>query len=331
MIKSDVNQIYAFFGKELSDMSNMIATRDAYGETLAELGEENAAIVALDADLSGSTKTSLFAKKFPNRFFNMGIAEANMMATAAGLAAVGKIPFASTFAIFAVGRAWEQVRQSIAYPKANVKIVATHGGVTVGEDGGSHQSVEDIAIMRAVPNMTVIVPADGVETRGAVRAAAAYKGPVYIRLGRNKVPTVFPADHEFRIGKGNEVHAGNDLTFVTTGLMTAPAISAAESLAKEGISARVVHIATIKPLDNEILVKAARETGAIVTAEEHSIIGGLGGAVAELLMEEYPVPVVRVGVRDRFGTSGKAEELLKYFGLTAEDLVEAAREAIRKK
>ena len=312
-------------------MSSMIATRDAYGETLAELGAENSNIVALDADLSGSTKTGVFAKKFPERFFNMGIAEANMVGTAAGLAAVGKIPFVSTFAIFAVGRAWEQVRQSVAYPKANVKIVATHGGVTVGEDGGSHQSVEDIAIMRAVPNMTVIVPADGIETKGAIRAAAAYKGPVYVRLGRNKVPTIFPPDHRFEIGKGCEMRAGHDMTFVTTGLMTAPAIAAAEVLEKEGISARVVHIATIKPIDQEIVLKAARETGAIVTAEEHSIVGGLGGAVAELLVEGHPVPVKRVGVHDRFGTSGKAEELLKYFGLTSEDLVEAAREIVQKK
>ena len=312
-------------------MSNMIATRDAYGETLLALGGEIDSVVALDADLSGSTKTGLFAKKYPERFFNMGIAEANMVGTAAGLAAVGKIPFVSTFAIFAVGRAWEQVRQSVAYPKANVKIVATHGGVTVGEDGGSHQSVEDIAIMRAVPNMTVIVPADGIETEGAIRAAAAYKGPVYIRLGRNKVPTLFPADHRFEIGKGNEMRPGTQLTFVTTGLMTAAALHAADTLAKEGISARVVHIATIKPLDQEIILKAAKETGAIVTAEEHSIVGGLGGAVAEFLSSEHPVPVKRVGVRDRFGTSGKAEELLKYFGLTAEDLVEAAREVLQKK
>jgi len=312
-------------------MSGMIATRDAYGETLAELGSENGDIVVLDADLSGSTKTSLFAKKFPGRFFNMGIAEANMVGTAAGLAAAGKVPFLSTFAIFAVGRAWEQVRQSVAYPKANVKVVATHGGVTVGEDGGSHQSVEDVAIMRAVPNMTVIVPADGVETRAAIRAAAAAKGPFYIRLGRNKVPTVFPEDHQFEIGKGSLLRPGTDLTFVSTGLMTAVALAAAELLAAEGVSARVVHIGTIKPLDEEILVEAARETGAIVTAEEHSIIGGLGGAVAELLSEKCPVPVRRVGINDRFGTSGKAEELLKYFGLTAENLADAAREVLQGK
>ena len=312
-------------------MSSMTATRDAYGEVLAELGAENENVVVLDADLSGSTKTSCFAKKFPERFFNMGIAEANMIGTAAGLAAAGKIPFASTFAIFAVGRAWEQVRQSVAYPKANVKIVATHSGITVGEDGGSHQSVEDIAIMRAVPNMTVIVPADGVETRLAIRAAAAYKGPVYVRLGRNKVPTIFADDYRFAIGKGCQLRGGSDLTFIGTGLMTAQALAAAEMLQQQGISARVVHIATVKPLDEELILAAARETGAMVTAEEHSIIGGLGGAVAELLAEHCPVPLNRVGIRDRFGLSGKAEELLKYFGLMPENLVEAAKEVLLKK
>ena len=312
-------------------MSTMMATRDAYGQVLAELGAENENIVVLDADLSGSTKTSVFGKKFPERFFNMGIAEANMIGTAAGLAAAGKIPFVSTFAIFAAGRAWEQIRQSVAYPKANVKIVPTHGGITVGEDGGSHQSVEDIAIMRAIPNMTVIVPADAAETRKAIRAAAEYKGPVYIRLGRNKVPAVFQDDCHFEIGKGSEVAPGSDMTFITTGLMTAQAIKAAELLDKEGISARVVHIATVKPLDREIVLKAAEETGAIVTAEEHSIIGGLGGAVAEFLAENHPTPIKRVGVRDRFGTSGKAEELIKYFGLTPEDLADAAREVIARK
>src|SRR5512146_1046946 len=312
-------------------MSTMKATRDAYGEALAELGAENGDIVVLDADLSGSTKTSVFAKKFPERFFNMGIAEANMVGTAAGLAATGKVPFVSTFAIFAVGRAWEQVRQSVAYPKANVKIVATHGGITVGEDGGSHQSVEDIAIMRAVPNMTVIVPADGVETKSAIRAVAGYRGPVYVRLGRNKVPTVFPDDYRFEIGKGCEMASGSDLTFITTGLMTAQALAAAELLRKEGIAARVVHLGTIKPLDAELVLKAARETGAIVTAEEHSVVGGLGGAVAELLGERCPVPLKRVGIQDRFGTSGKADELMKYFGLTPEDLVEAALEIRQRK
>jgi len=309
----------------------MKATRDAYGEILAELGATYRDVVVLDADLSGSTKTAVFAKKFPDRFFNMGIAEANMVGTAAGLAAAGKIPFVSTFAIFAAGRAWEQIRQSVAYPKANVKIVPTHGGVTVGEDGGSHQSVEDIAIMRAIPNMTVIVPADAVETRGAVAAAATHKGPFYIRLGRNKVPAVFEEGHEFVLGKGNELSPGTDMTFITTGIMTAQALRAAVALEKEGISARVVHIGTIKPLDQEIVVKAARETGAIVTAEEHSVIGGLGSAVSELLAETKPVPIKRVGIHDRFGTSGKAEELIKYFGLTPDDLVEAAREVMERK
>lgn len=312
-------------------MSKMIATRDAYGEALAELGAENGNVVVLDADLSGSTKTSGFAKKFPERFFNMGIAEANMIGTAAGLAAAGKIPFASTFAIFAVGRAWEQVRQSVAYPKANVKVVATHSGITVGEDGGSHQSVEDIAIMRAVPNMTVIVPADGIETKLAIRAAASFNGPVYVRLGRNKVPTLFDEDYDFAIGKGCQLRDGSDLTFVTTGMMTAQAVAAADLLAAQGISARVVHIATIKPLDEELIIAAASETGAIVTAEEHSVIGGLGGAVSELLCDRCPVPVKRVGVQDRFGLSGKAEDLVKYFGLLPEDLVEAAKEVILKK
>ena len=309
----------------------MIATRDAYGEALAELGAENENIVALDADLSGSTKTGVFAKKFPSRFFNMGIAEANMVGTAAGLAAVGKIPFLSTFAIFAAGRAWEQIRQAVAYPKANVKIVATHGGVTVGEDGGSHQSVEDIAIMRAIPNMTVLVPADGEETKGAIRAAAAHKGPVYVRLGRNKVPSIFPAGHLFEIGKGCQLADGDDLTFVTTGLMTQAALAASEKLKAEGIGARVVHIGCVKPIDQELVVRAARETGAVITAEEHSVVGGLGGAVAELLAEECPTLMKRVGVHDRFGTSGKADELLKYFGLNAETLVDEAKELLSRK
>lgn len=307
---------------------SMIATRDAYGEALAKLGEENSSVVVLDADLSGSTKTSLFAKKFPERFFNMGIAEANMIGTAAGLAAAGKIPFASTFAIFAVGRAWEQVRQSVAYPKANVKIVATHSGVTVGEDGGSHQSVEDIAIMRAVPNMTVIVPADGIETALAIQAAADFKGPVYVRLGRNKVQTIFDDSYKFIIGKGVQLRGGTDLTFIGTGLMTAQALLAADIFQAEGVSARVIHIATVKPLDEELILAAARETGAVVTAEEHSIIGGLGGAVAELLSEKCPVKLKRVGIKDRFGLSGKGDELLKYFGLLPENLVDAAKDLL---
>jgi transketolase len=312
-------------------MSEMIATRDAYGKALVELGRENPRVVALDADLSGSTKTALFAKEFPQRFFNAGIAEANLVGMAAGLAAGGMIPFASTFAVFAAGRAFEQVRQSMAYPKMNVKLVATHGGITVGEDGGSHQSVEDLAIMRALPNMAVLCPADGLETLAAIRAVAAYRGPVYVRLGRSKVPTVFGGGCDFAIGRGATLREGTDLTFVTTGLMTAQALDAARILAEEKISARVVHLGTIKPLDVDLLLKAARETGAIVTAEEHSVLGGLGGAVCEALAEGFPVPVERVGLRDVFGQSGTAEELLAHYGLTPAHLVEAAERVLQRK
>jgi transketolase len=309
----------------------MIATRDAYGQALLELGRENPRVVALDADLSGSTKTGVFGKEFPERFFNAGIAEANMVGMAAGLAAGGMIPFASTFAVFAAGRAFEQIRQSLAYPKMNVKIVATHGGITVGEDGGSHQSIEDLAIMRALPNMTVLCPADGPETEAAVRAAAAYNGPVFIRLGRSKVPVVFTDDCDFAIGRGATLRQGTDMTFITTGLMTAQALEAAAILAEENISARVVHLGSIKPLDVDLVLQAARETGAIVTAEEHSVIGGLGGAVCEVLCEGYPVPVERVGLRDVFGQSGLAEELLAHYGLTPAHLVEAAERVMRRK
>lgn len=309
----------------------MIATRDVYGQTLLELGREDRRVVVLDADLSGSTKTALFAKEFPDRFFNAGIAEANLVGMAAGLAAGGMIPFASTFAVFAAGRAFEQVRQSLAYPKLNVKLVATHGGITVGEDGGSHQSVEDLAIMRALPNMTVLCPADGPETAAAIRAAAAFQGPVYVRLGRSKVPVVFPGACPFTIGRGVTLRAGTDLTFVTTGLMTAQALAAATILAEEGISARVIHLGTIKPLDTDLVLRAARETGAIVTAEEHSIIGGLGGAVCETLAEGHPVPVDRVGLRDVFGQSGTPEELLVHYGLTPAHLVEAAERVLQRK
>lgn len=312
-------------------MSEMIATRDAYGKVLVELGRENPRVVALDADLSGSTKTGLFAKEFPERFFNAGIAEANLVGMAAGLAAGGMIPFASTFAVFAAGRAFEQVRQSMAYPKMNVKLVATHGGITVGEDGGSHQSVEDLAIMRALPNMTVLCPADGPETTAAIRAATAYRGPVYIRLGRSKVPTVFGGACDFAIGRGATLNPGADLTFVTTGLMTAQALDAARILAEEKISARVIHMGSVKPLDVDLLLKAARETGAIVTAEEHSVLGGLGGAVCETLAEGCPVPVERVGLRDVFGQSGTAEELLVHYGLTPAHLVEAAERVLQRK
>ncbi|MBE0596663.1 MAG: transketolase family protein [Desulfuromonadales bacterium] len=310
----------------------MIATRDAYGQALLELGRENERIVALDADLSGSTKTGLFAREFPGRFFNAGIAEANMVGMAAGLAAGGMIPFASTFAVFAAGRAFEQIRQSVAYPRMNVKIVATHGGITVGEDGGSHQSVEDLAIMRALPNMTVLCPADGPETTAAIRAAAAFAGPVFIRLGRSKVPIVFTdGAADFRIGRGSVLRPGTDLTFITTGMMSAQALAAAAILQEENISARVLHLGTVKPLDVDLVLQAARETGAVVTAEEHSVIGGLGGAVCETLAEGFPVPVERVGLRDVFGVSGLAEELLIHFGLTPSHLVEAAERVLLRK
>jgi transketolase len=312
-------------------VGNMIATRDAYGKALVELGQADKRIVVLDADLSGSTKTALFGKEFPERFFNVGIAEANMIAMAAGLAAGGMIPFASTFAVFAAGRAFEQIRNSVAYAKLNVKIVATHAGITVGEDGGSHQSVEDLAIMRALPNMTVLCPADGPETAAAIKAVAEFNGPVFVRLGRPKVPVVFPDDCTFEIGKATTLREGTDLTFMTTGLMTAAALAAADILQEEKISARVVHHGTIKPLDVETVVRAARETGAIVTAEEHSVIGGLGGAVCETLAEGCPVPVERVGLRDQFGQSGTAEELLSHYGLTAAHLVEAAERVLQRK
>jgi len=312
-------------------VSDKIATRDVYGQTLVDLGRENNRVVVLDADLSGSTKTKLFSKEFPERFFNAGIAEANMTGMAAGLAAGGMIPFASTFAVFAAGRAFEQIRQSVAYPGMNVKIVATHGGITVGEDGGSHQSVEDLAIMRSLPKMTVLCPADGPETGAAIRAAAAYVGPVYVRLGRGKVPVVFDQGCDFTIGKGVALRDGSDLTFITTGLMTAEALQAADILAAENISARVVHLGTIKPIDIDLVLKAAQETGAIVTAEEHSVIGGLGGAVCETLAEGCPVPVERVGLRDEFGQSGTAEELLAHYGLTAAHLVEAAERILARK
>jgi len=255
----------------------MIATRDAYGEALAELGETNKDVVVLDADLSGSTKTAIFAKKFPERFFNMGIAEQNMMGTAAGLAASGKIPFASTFAIFATGRAWEQVRQSIAYPKLNVKIVATHAGITVGEDGASHQSVEDIAVMRVIPNMTVIVPADGVETKKVINEIVRYRGPVYVRLSRGKSPVVLDDSYSFEIGKGVVLKDGTDVSLIACGVMVYKALQAADILGKEGVSARVINISSIKPIDVDLIIRAARETGCVVTAEEHSIVGGLGG------------------------------------------------------
>lgn len=312
-------------------MSEMLSLREFYGKTIAELGKSNPDIVALDADLSGSTRTSLFAKAFPDRFFNMGVAEQDMIGTAAGLAAGGKIPFASTFAIFATGRAWEQVRQSVGYPHANVKIVATHGGITVGQDGPSHQAGEDVALMRAIPGMTVIVPADAHETAAAVRFAAAYEGPVYIRLTRDKFPVVFDAGKGFAPGKGDRLRKGTDVTVAGCGVLTSIALSAAEELAKEGISCGVINMASVKPLDEDILLEAAADSGAIVAAEEHSVIGGLGSAVAEFLAERRPVPVVRVGLRDTYFSSGTAEELMEAAGLTVNGVRDAARRAISLK
>ena len=308
-----------------------IATRDAYGQALAELGATNDKVVVLDADLSKSTKTNDFKKLFPERFFNIGIAEQNLMGTAAGFAATGKIPFASSFAVFAVGRAYDQIRNSIAYPRLNVKIAATHAGLTVGEDGGSHQMLEDIALMRAVPNMTVIVPVDGVETRQAVLAAAAYDGPVYIRLGRPKVPVLFGEDYEFEIGKGVVLRDGSDVTLVATGIMVSKAVEAAETLAAEGINAAVVNISTIKPLDDALLIAMAQKTGAVVTCEEHNIYGGLGSAVAEVLVENCPVPMTRVGVEDSFGESGLPDQLLEKYRLTVDNIVKKAKAVMARK
>ncbi len=316
---------------KLQEGAKKVATRDAYGEALAELGRENPDIVALDADLSKSTKTAVFGKAFPERFFNMGIAEADLMATAAGLAAAGKIPFASTFAVFAAGRAFDQVRNSICYPRLNVKIGASHAGITVGEDGGSHQSVEDIALMRVLPNMTVLVPADGTETRAAVRAAAAIDGPVYVRLGRAGVPTLFNPDYAFRVGEAVILREGRDVSLFACGVMVAEALRAANELAAEGLEAEVVNVSSLKPFDWRTVADSAAKTGAAVSAEEHSIIGGLGGAVAESLAEHAPVPMVRIGLRDTFGESGTPDELMKAYGLTAGDIARAAREAVRRK
>ncbi len=312
-------------------MAEKIATRDAYGETLAELGKENPNIVVLDADLSKSTKTNVFQKAFPDRHFNFGIAEANMISNAAGMATCGKIPFASTFAVFASGRTWDQIRASVCYPELNVKIVATHGGITVGEDGATHQANEDIAIMRVLPNITVIVPADGIETAKAVRAIADYKGPVYMRLGRSGVPVIFDADYDFQIGKAVVMREGTDVSIFACGLMTAQALEAAETLTAEGISAEVVNVATIKPLDVETIIMSARKTGCAVSAEEHSIIGGLGGAIAETLIDGCPVHMERVGVPDTFTESGNPKALLDKYGMTAADIATAARLSIQFK
>ncbi len=312
-------------------MVEKLGTRDVYGKVLAALGETNRDIVALSADLAGSTKVSEFGKKFVDRFFNIGVAEQDMMGMAAGLAAAGKIPFASTFAIFATGRAWEQIRQSICFPKLNVKIVATHGGITVGPDGASHQSCEDIGLMRGLPNIQVIVPCDGHETKSVIEFAAKHKGPLYIRLSREKFPVIYDENFSFEIGKASVVREGNDLTFVMCGIMVHIALDAAKILDEEGIKVRVINSSSIKPLDKNLVLTAAEETGAIITGEEHSIINGLGSAVAELLSENCPVPLKRVGIEDRFGKSGSSGELMEHYGLTSEALVKAAKSILKKK
>ena len=300
-----------------------IATRESYGQTLVELGAENKDIVVLDADLAGATKTAMFKKAYPDRFFDCGIAEGNMMSIAGGLAACGKIPFASSFAMFATGRAFEQVRNTIGYPHLNVKICASHAGITVGEDGASHQCLEDLALMRTIPGMVVMNPADDVEARAAVRAAAAYDGPVYIRLGRSAVPVINdPATYKFEWGKGIQIKEGSDITIIATGLMVDSAIKAAEKLEADGVKADVIDIHTIKPIDEDIILKSAKKTGKVFTVEEHSVIGGLGSAVCEVLSEKYPCKVKRIGIYDVFGESGSAADLLKAYKLDGDGVYE---------
>ena len=307
------------------------ATRDAYGKALVELGEKNPNVLVLDADLAAATKTGAFKKAFPERFFDTGIAESNMMGVAAGLATTGYTVFASSFAMFSAGRAFEQVRNTIAYPHLNVKIGATHAGISVGEDGASHQCCEDIALMRSIPGMVILNPADDIEARAAVLAAAEHDGPVYMRFGRLAVPRIFDEDYKFEIGKAVTLKEGSDVTIIATGLMVNEAIEAAKTLEAEGISVELINMHTIKPLDKEAVIKAAKKTGCIVTAEEHNVIGGLGDAVCDAVCEEYPVPVVKLGVEDTFGKSGPAVELLHIFGLDAENIVKKAKIAISKK
>lgn len=301
------------------------ATREAYGVALAELGKSNDKIVALDADLSGSTKSADFKKVFPERFFNVGIAEQNLIGMAAGMANVGLIPFASTFAMFATGRAYEQVRNSVAYPHLNVKIVGSHSGLTVGEDGATHQALEDISLMRGIPGMVVLVPSDATETTEAIKAAAAYVGPVYIRTGRMAVEDIHPDGCNFQIGKGEVLKDGNDVAIIATGICVKMVLDAANVLEEEGIKARVINMSTIKPIDEELIIKAAKECGKIVTVEEHSIIGGLGSAVSEVVTSHHPVIVKRVGIKDEFGQSGKPQDLLIEYGLNPEAIIEAVK------
>lgn len=304
------------------------ATRESYGEALIQIGYENKNIVVLDADLSKSTKTNGFKKEFPDRFFNAGIAEQNLMGMAAGMSNIGLVPFASTFAVFATGRAFEIIRNSICYPKANVKIAATHAGITVGEDGGSHQSIEDIALMCSLPNMTVIVPADHREAMEATKAAAMMEGPVYLRFGRCNTEDIFDDSYKFEIGKGTEIKKGDDAAIIATGMMVQKAIEAAKYLESEGIHVRVINISTIKPIDKEIIIKAAKETKGIVTTEEHSIIGGLGSMVSSVVCDKYPCKVKMIGIEDKFGESGTPDELMEKFKLTSDAISESIKEII---
>ena len=301
------------------------ATRQSYGEILEKLGEENQNIIVLDADLSAATKTSIFAKKFPDRFFDMGIAEANMMGVAAGMASCGKIPYVSTFAAFAAGRAYDQIRSSICYPNLNVKICATHAGITVGEDGATHQMLEDLALMRALPNMTVLCPSDDVETKYLIEQISKIKGPVYVRLARLATPEIYEKNQTFEIGKAVQIGEGTDATVFATGVVVAEAIKAKELLEEEGMHIRVVDMHTIKPIDKEIIVKSAKETKKLISIEDHSVIGGLGSAISEVLTEEYPCELTRMGIHDTFGKSGNAVELLKYFGLTSDAIMEQVK------
>lgn len=302
--------------------------RDVYGQTLVELGKQNPDVVVLDADLSGSTRTKFFAKEFPKRFFNFGVAEQNMMATAAGLASCGKTVFVSTFAMFATGRAWDQVRNTVCYNNFNIKIVASHAGITVGEDGASHQAIEDIAIMRAIPNINIVVPCDGPETKDAILTATKTPGPFYIRLGRSKTPTL-ENKKKFQLGKGYILEEGNDVAIIACGIMVKCAQEAAMLLKKEGISARVINMHTIKPLDNDLIVKAAKETRGIVVCEEHSVVGGLASAADDIVLEKHPTKILRVGVKNRFGQSGGTEDLLKEYNLTTKDIVKTVKQVLK--
>ena len=307
------------------NMDKKVATRKSYGEALEQLGKENPNVVVLDADLAGATKTDMFAKQFPDRFFDMGIAEANMMATAAGFATCGKIPYASTFAVFAAGRAYDQIRNSICYPKLNVKICATHSGITVGEDGATHQMIEDLSLMRTLPNMTVMSTSDDTQTKWAIKEIAKIQGPVYLRLARMETPILYDENTKFEIGKAIQIGEGTDGTVFATGITVSEAIKAQEILKQEGINIRVVDMHTIKPIDKEIIIKSAKETKKLISIEDHNIIGGLGSAISEVLTEEYPTKLIRLGIKDVFGKSGKAEELIKYFGITADNIIEVMK------